>query len=117
MPRSTILALSQDQPNQPRCLGHPGSHRRTIIAFAPRLPHAVQRVPTSANSRSTSSPCFRISCSAGMAPRCSQQVQAAARVVSLQIADHVIVGNGRWLAFGGMDCCDPDADGVVLHQA
>jgi DNA repair protein RadC len=27
------------------------------------------------------------------------QIQAAARVVSLAIADHVIVGNGRWLSF------------------
>jgi DNA repair protein RadC len=27
------------------------------------------------------------------------QIQAAARVVSLTIADHVIVGNGRWLSF------------------
>jgi hypothetical protein len=25
--------------------------------------------------------------------------QTAARVVSLTIADHVIVGNGRWLSF------------------
>jgi DNA repair protein RadC len=27
------------------------------------------------------------------------QIQAAATVVSVTIADHVIVGNGRWLSF------------------
>ena len=44
---------------------HPASHSRTIVIVAPRDRQSVQRTPTSANSSSASSPCFRISRSAG----------------------------------------------------